>query len=274
MVMDWCDWFGRGGSVEERPNPLVRAALRPVETLFEEAPRPWADATTVINTVLRQKAIDLGVQSERILLLPNGSNVDDIHPGDRTEARRELGLPLDRRFLAYTGAIFWRDAQLMAAAFDRIYAARPDVRLLLIGYCSVRLEELVKVPEAVVRTGPVSYRTLANYLSASDLTWLPLRNSGANRGRSPLKLNDYLAAGRAVVATDVGDLGDLLRQEPIGCLVPDEPDALAKAVLVLLDNPRRLERMGKHARHLAETELAWEHSADRLESFYYRVLEA
>lgn len=63
MVMDWCDWFGRGGSVEERPNPLVRAALRPVETLFEEAPRPWADATTVINTVLRQKAIDLGVSS-------------------------------------------------------------------------------------------------------------------------------------------------------------------------------------------------------------------
>jgi glycosyltransferase involved in cell wall biosynthesis len=273
MVMDWCDWFGRGGSVEERPNRLVRAALRPVETLFEEVPRPWADGTTVISTVLRQKAIDLGVLPERILLLPNGSNVDDIHPGDPTKARRELGLPLGRQYIAYTGAIFWQDAQLMAAAFDRIHAARPDVILLLVGYCNVMLEELVQAPEAVIRTGPVSYRTLATYLSASDLAWLPLRNSGANRGRSPLKLNDFLAAGRAVVTTDVGDLGDLLRQEPIGRLVPDEPESLAEAVLTLLADDVERERLAQNARQVAETKLAWSLMVTKLEGFYQRVLE-
>jgi glycosyltransferase involved in cell wall biosynthesis len=274
LVSDWCDWFGRGGSVEERPNPLVRAILRPVETFFEEIPRSRADGVTVINTILRQKAVALGIWSERILLLPNGANVEEIRPGDQAEARRRLGLPLNVRLIAYTGAIFRQDAQLMAAAFDRIRAARPDTRLLLVGYCNIAIEELVQVPEAVIRTGPVSYQTLADYLVACDLGWLPLRNSGANRGRFPLKLNDFMAAGRAIAATDVGDIGNMLRQEPIGRLVRDEPDALAKAVLVLLNNPRQLERMGKHARHLAETEFTWGQSADQLESFYYKVLEA
>jgi perosamine synthetase len=36
LIMDWCDWFGAGGSVEERPNPLIRTVLRPVETVFAE----------------------------------------------------------------------------------------------------------------------------------------------------------------------------------------------------------------------------------------------
>lgn len=273
LVSDWCDWFGRGGSVEERANPLVRAVLRPVETFFEEAQRPKADGVTVINTVLRQKAIDLGVPPERILLLPNGSNVHEIRPGNQAEARRRLGLPLDLRLIAYTGAIFGQDAELMARAFDQIHAARPDTRLLLVGYSNIAVEELVHSPEMVMRTGPVSYSSLADYLVACDLGWLPLRNSGANRGRSPLKLNDFLAAGRAVVATDVGDVGDLVRQESIGRLAPDKPSDLAEAVLALLADNVERERLGRRARELAETKLAWPLMARRLERFYMQIDE-
>lgn len=274
LVSDWCDWFGRGGSVEERPNPLLRGFLRPIETFFEEVPRPGADGITVINRVLFQKAVALGVAPQQILLLPNGANVRNIVPGDRAAARQEVGLPADVRLIGYTGAIFGQDARLMAAAFDHIHAARPDTRLLLVGYCKATVEELVQAPEAVIRTGPVSYQALSDYLAACDLGWLPLRNSGANRGRFPLKLCDFMAAGRAVVATDVGDVGDLIRKGPIGHLVPDEPDALARAVLTLLDAPYECETLGRRARRLAESKLTWQHQTDRLESFYHKVLEA
>src|SRR5688572_7545012 len=71
LIMDWCDWFGRGGSVEERPNPIIRTLVRPVETYFEERFRVWADGTTVINSFLLQRAIELGVPSESILLIRN-----------------------------------------------------------------------------------------------------------------------------------------------------------------------------------------------------------
>ena len=74
LIMDWCDWFGRGGSVEERPQPLVRWLLRPIETHFEEAYRHRADGTTVINAFLKEKAIGLGVDPATILLIQNGSD--------------------------------------------------------------------------------------------------------------------------------------------------------------------------------------------------------
>lgn len=271
LLSDWCDWFGRGGSVEERPNPLLRGLLRPVETFFEEVPRRGADGATVINSVLYQKAISLGVPPQRILLLPNGSNVRDIVPGDRAAARKRLGLPLDAALIAYTGAIFQRDARLMAAAFDRVHRARPGTRLLMVGYCNAAIEDLVQVPGSVIRSGPISYRGLNDYLAACDLGWLPLSDSGANRGRFPLKFNDFLAAGRAIVATDVGDLGAWMRRESIGRLVPDEPDALAHAVLGLLADDAERERLGRHARQVAEERAAWSRMGEKLEQFYRQV---
>jgi len=274
LLSDWCDWFGHGGSVEERPGALVRAFLRPVETFLEERPRRHADGLTVINTVLRDKAMALGVPRERILLLPNGANVQEMRPGDRVEARQHLGLPADAKLIAYTGAIFRQDARLMAQAFDRIHATRPDARLLLVGYCNVAVEELVQSPASVIRTGPVSYPALVEYLAACDLGWLPLRDSAANRGRFPLKLHDFLAAGRAVVATDVGDLGVLLRTRRVGRLVPDQPEPLAQAVLSLLADEAELDRLGRNARHLAETEYAWPTMASRLEQFYLKLMES
>jgi glycosyltransferase involved in cell wall biosynthesis len=245
--------------------------LRPVETFFEESFRTHADGTTAINTVLRDKALELGVPTDRILLLPNGANVQEILPGARSEARQRLGLPPDAPLVAYTGAIFQRDAYLMAAAFDRIHRARPDSRLLLVGYCNIALERLVSAPEAVIRTGPVSYKVLADHLVASDLGWLPLRNSGANQGRFPLKVSDFLAAGRPIVATDVGDLGVLLRREPIGRLAPDEPGPQAEAVLALLADREEREQLGRNARQVAETELDWSLMAERLEQFYLQI---
>ncbi len=272
LVLDWCDWFGRGGSVEERPNPFIRATLRPIETFFEEHFRARADGTTVINTTLRQKAIDLGVPPQTILLLRNGSDIENLYPRPQSEARRAIGLPVDEPIIGYVGAIFHRDADLMARAFDLVCAAR-RARLLLIGYCNLPVERLVKSPESVIRTGHLCYNELGLYLAACDVCWLPLRDSGANRGRWPLKLNDYMAVGRPVVTTAVGDMITFFQKYPIGLLARDDPQDLADKVLALLDDPQQRETMGRQARHLAETVFSWDRLAEPLESFYHNVLE-
>jgi glycosyltransferase involved in cell wall biosynthesis len=272
LVLDWCDWFGRGGSVEERPNPLVRAVLRPVETFFEDRFRARADGTTVINGLLRRRAIALGADPETILHLPNGSNIDELHPMPMAEARAALGLPQDAKVIGYIGALFRQDAALMARAFDRIHEVEPSARLMLVGYCNVAVEKLVSQPEAVWRTGRVRYDEIARYLSACDVCWLPLKDSGANRGRYPLKINDYMAVGRPVVATAVGDVAELVRRGGFGVLVADEPDDLASQVLTLLRDPERRDGMGRRAREMAETEFTWDRISGELERFYQRVL--
>lgn len=273
LILDWCDWFGRGGSVEEYPNPLVRSILRPIETYFEEHFRRYADGTTVINTVLRQRAIALGVSPQSILLLRNGSDVENLHPYPQLKARQTVGLPVDELIIGYVGAIYYKDAVLMARAFDIIREIEPRARLLLIGYYNQPLERWVAAPGAVYRTGRLRYDELKLYLAACDVCWLPLCDSLANRGRWPLKLNDYMAIGRPIVATSVGDITAFFQEYPIGLLARDEPQDLAAKVLALLNNPEQREVMGRYARHLAETVFTWDSLAEQLELFYYRVLE-
>jgi UDP-galactopyranose mutase len=181
---------------------------------------------------------------------------------------------LEAAIVGYTGAIFPRDAQLMAKAFDQLHSMNPDTRLLLIGYCNVPVQELVREPSAVLRTGPLSFDQLVDHLAACDIGWLPLTNSGANRGRSPLKLNDFMAAGRPVVSTSVGDLGGFFQQYEVGLLAKDDPKVLADVILGLLEDPERIRAMGERARRLAENEFSWGRVADRLEAFYESCIEA
>jgi glycosyltransferase involved in cell wall biosynthesis len=275
LVMDWCDWFGRGGSVEERTNPVVRILLRPLETYFEEAFRTRADGTTVINNVLRQKAIDLGVPAESILLLPNGANATDFKPADLVKVRRKLGLPLSAPILGYSGVMFERDGRLMAAAFEQIYNACPEARLLLIGYVNVDVEQyLPTAAQAVIRTGTISdFCQVVEYISASSIGWMVLKDSGANRGRFPLKAFDFMAAGRPLVSTDVADLGHMVRDRQVGLVAPDDPDKLARVTLQLMANPTLQAEMGQRGRQVIDTEFAGPIVTAKLDRYYRRILD-
>jgi glycosyltransferase involved in cell wall biosynthesis len=272
LVLDWCDWFGRGGAVEERPNQLLRALLRPVETFFEEHFRAWADGTTVINSFLRKRAIELGVDPSCILVLPNGCNVEEIYPLPQSEARKMLGWPEDIFIVGYIGAIFPGDAELMVQAFEKLHNREPCARLLVIGYCNIAIETMVKASGIVWRTGKINYRDINLYLGACDVCWLPMRNTGANLGRSPLKLNDYMSAGRPVVITNVGDVAKLVARGNFGLVVNDDPEDLAQAVFYLSKEPTLRREMGQRARYLAESEFAWDSIAKRLIPFYDEVI--
>ena len=271
LIMDWSDWFGNGGAVEERPNPLTRAVLRPFETFFEEYFRKCANGSTVINDFLKQRAVSLGVAPEDMLVLPNGCNVEEIYPFPREKARKCLGWPENVFVIGYIGVIFRRDSELMVKAFDQLLQMEPQARLLLIGYCNIPIAKMVRLPQTVWQTGYIAQQDVNLYLAACDLCWLPLRDTGANRGRFPLKLNDYMAAGRPVVVTDVGNIGELVRIGRFGLVVRDEPGAIAQATLQLLREPTLREEMGQKGRRLAETEFTWDRMADKLEQFYSHI---
>lgn len=273
MFTDWCDWFGRGGSVEERKDPLLRFLLRPLETFFEERYRKRALGTTVINTFLMQKALDLGISPRTMLLLPNGANVQEIMPQPHVEVRRRLGLAPERTYLAYTGSIFEQDAQLMARAFDLLSAQNPELLLLMIGYCNISLKALVRQPDRVVETGVVSYEHLADYVAAADVGWLPLTPSGANLGRFPMKAHDFIAAGRPLMVTDAGDLGSFVTTFDIGWVADATPQAQAQALSALLQQPALVAEMGSRARRVAVEERAWPVVTEKLAAFYDERLE-
>lgn len=272
LIMDWADWLGQGGSVEERTNPLVRTVLRPVETYFEQNYRTKADGSTVICSSLLEKAVRLGVSPDSILCLRNGADVDRLRPIPKNEARSRVGIDGSAKVIGYVGSIFHGDALFLGEAFNRISTANPEVRLLIAGYCPFDFKSLIIKSDKVIQTGPLSDEDLNHYLSASDVFWLPLRNTNANRGRFPYKFTDYLSVGRPIIATAVGDMSQVFLDGEIGCLSLDDPDLFSQATLTLLNDSNLCEKMGQKAREIAETQFSWEKFTDNLESFYQKII--
>jgi glycosyltransferase involved in cell wall biosynthesis len=101
---------------------------------------------------------------------------------------------------------------------------------------------------------------------------LTLCDTGANRGRWPMKLNDYMCVGRPTVATAVGDVTHVMQQHDIGLLAPDTPEDIAQQVLSLLDDAARRDWLGRNARRVAEEVFDWRFVTTELESLYGQVL--
>jgi glycosyltransferase involved in cell wall biosynthesis len=265
LVLDWADWWGRGGTIEERQaGASQRWLVRPVETWFEESFRTRAVGTTVISRALESRAIGLGVPEASIVRIPQGSDIEGILPRCRDECRAEMGLDVRGPVFGYLGVLTRSDAELLWATFERIHAQRADARLVLVG------RPRVPVPShpAIVETGFVSHATLVAWLGACDVCLLPLRDTIASRARWPSKANDYLAAGRPVVTTAVGDLAPMIAAAGAGLTTPDNPERLAEAALCLATDPDAVARCGQAARRLAEGPLNWTTLATQLEKVY------
>lgn len=272
LVLDWADWFGTGGSIEERHNPIIKTLLRPIENYFELHYRGKVEGATVINSVLYKRAIDSGIQKKNIIILPNGSDTSGIIPLDKLEARRYLGLKQDADIIGHVGTIFFRDAQLMVNAFDQLMDEKSNSILLLIGKIPFDMTKISRYGKSIIQTGWVNENKLNYWISAMDIGWMPMTDSAANRGRFPLKIHDYLAAGLPIISTDVGDIKKFFAGHSFGKIVEPNPREIAEVTISLLDSPDLLDRMGKEARLVAENEFNWQQSVDILNEYYGRLI--
>lgn len=273
LIMDWADWFGKGGSVEERNSRFIRAIVRPVESFFEERFRTCANASTVICSVLKEKAIRLGVRKETMLLLPNGTSPEQWHYQEVNEARDALEVPLNNFTIGYVGTIFPQDAAFMAQAFDIVASQIPEARLLLVGYNKTNFKEISRFPERIYSTGYLlKQEEVYAHLAACNVLWLPLQDSNANRGRLPYKLMDYMVVGRPVIATSVGDVVTILQEESFGLLSPVDPTIFAAKTLEISQDQELQNRFGLSARSAAVGRYRWVNLVDSLENLYRQVL--
>ena len=174
--------------------------------------------------------------------------------------------------MGYLGYLWSVNADLLFQTVRLVKRSiKQPLKLLLIGNhridLSKHLPDDLKVN--VIETGWISYEDINLFLCASDVLILPLKHTQVSNLIWPSKLNDYLAAGRPVVATDIQILRPLFQLKNIGYLTEDNPQALSEAVVSVIKQEGLSAIFGANARALAEEELSWEKLIDRLESLYF-----
>ncbi|MBN2575584.1 MAG: glycosyltransferase family 4 protein [Deltaproteobacteria bacterium] len=272
-ISDWADWWGRGGAISLRKSWVGRVAFAPFETFLEERFRHLADQVTVTSRALEGRALALGIARERVHHIPSGANVRTIPVLDAEDCRRQLALPHDAPIACFVGFVQY-DLALAVRAFAVARRTVPHARLLLVGPPNRQAERWISdlgLDRAVHATGPLPFARVPVAMGAADVLLLPYSNTLANRARGPIKLGDYLAAGRAVLANPVGDLVEVFQADEIGVLAPDDVEGYGTALADLLQDRQRTARMGRTARKVAEDKYAWKHVCGKLLEVYGQV---
>ena len=273
-VSDWADcWGGDGGAVSQRKSWIGRVAFRRPETWLEESFRHRARAVTVTSRTLEARATALGIPAARVHYLPSGANVRTIPVGERIECRRSIGVAGDGPVACFVGFVQY-DLELAIRAFAVARAAVPAARLLLVGPRNREAARLVRdlgVADQIVDFGPRPFPEIPAFLGAADVLLLPMSDNLMNRARGPIKLGDYLAAGRPIVANPVGDLVDVFRADDVGLLAGQTPEEFGAAIAELLSDAPRASHMGATARRVAVDKYAWRRLAPALLDVYRKA---
>jgi glycosyltransferase involved in cell wall biosynthesis len=223
---------------------------RRVGELREAAAFPSLRALVTVTEAVREGWVAAGVPADKILVWPDAVDLERFQelpaPG---AARAALGLPREGPLVVYAGHFY--EAKGVPRLVD---AARllPKLTLALVGGWPddiERMRERARGCETIRFEGFVENARLPAYLAAADLLVLP--NSGRSpqaRVTSPLKLFEYMAARRPIVATRIPALAGLLRHGENAWLVsPDSADSLAEGILRVLDEPGLGARLAEQA---------------------------
>ncbi len=224
-----------------------------------------------------------GVPNEKLAVLPCAADVAAFDGDfDSTKIKVELGLT-DEPVVVWIGGFYeWHDLSLLIDSFASVLHDVPKARLLLIGDGPNRLmvEKMIEesdLSQAVILTGSVPHRKIPELLSVADVAVVPSVSVGAGEGGTgtPLKLFEYMAAGKPIVATDLPTAREVIQDGQTGCLVePENVNAFSASLLrLLVDNAER-SRLGQNARRQATLQHTWEIYAENLEGIYECVLNS
>lgn len=268
LIIDWCDWWGRGGTQTERSGRLTKLFYGPIETFFEEKFRTHADGNTVISKALYQRSLSLGVRPDKMIILPQGCVCGDQEILKRENARRHLGLSFVNPVILNVGALTSSEARLFFDTVQLLFQEHPDCRVVMIGNHNTQVPEILKKNERFIETGYIPESTLKMYMAACDALLITLADTIASRGRWPSKANPFLASGRAVAITRVGDLAELLEREDAALVTDCNPSDIVKKLLQMFNDPSLKQKFENRGRHVAYNILAWPLIVKKLNNFY------
>jgi glycosyltransferase involved in cell wall biosynthesis len=250
---------------------------RLLKTLAALERRNLSDASlvVVVSDVLKEQVVELGVPEDHVLVNPNGVDVDQLAPlrarsaADwRTATGQQEALTIG--FIGTWGP--WHGVKVLPEIIERVAGPCPEARWILIGDGHLHAEvteEIVArgLSDKVTLTGLVEHEHALELLAASDICVSPHvpNPDGTRFFGSPTKLFEYMGLGKPIVASDLEQIGEVIKHGHTGLLCPPgDAAAAAAAVLRLTDDSELRARLGAGALEDAKTTFSWAAHTSRI----------
>lgn len=215
-----------------------------------------------------------GLPPGKLVVAHNGVDLEGYRSlPAKSKARADLGLPADSKIVCYSGNIY--EGRGIEYLID-IAPSMKEVQFLIVGGLEEdvrRCRDLARVKDArnIKFTSYVSHHMVPIYLAAADVLVMPYTTQMTIRGgtpaqdfTSPIKLFEYMASGRPIVATSIPSVSEILEDGVNAVLVPpDSAEALERGINRALGDPELAGRIALRASSDAKG-YTWEERAKKL----------
>ncbi len=274
-VCEWWDWLGKGG-LYERKSKKYQYTLGVVDNYFEIADKRKADGIVALSTRLRQRALELGKSDDEICIIYGGSDIDTGDFPSKKEARDKLGIPQNAKVVGFAGmdAQEIMDIRPFLEALPLLKQKHQEFKWFSTGG-KIREDFVNKynISDEYVEFGWVDYSKYKYCLACADVLLLVQENNLINQARWPNKLGDYMAAGRPVLATKVGEIEQFMNMYPengIHLIEWDKNDVI-KALDDLFTSETYSEQLGAANLCIAKNSFSWSKKAEQLNDFLLKI---
>lgn len=210
---------------------------------------------------------DYEIEGNNIFVVENGFSIDIF--GSKPDINEKLNLDIEKNYICFVGLLAtWQGIEYLIQAAPNIIRLFPNARFLIVGDGPMK-KELMELADNIgvfnnfIFTGSVPHEHVPSYINASEICVAykkPLRS-----GYSALKLYEYMACGKPVVASRLKGF-EILENNFSGLLAePENPEKLANAIITLLENKHLREEMGRNGREHVMKNLSWEAATRKIE---------
>lgn len=266
---DWDDWETK---IFYFSNPRL-FIVGEFLNLFEKLIPKIVNTVSVSSEYLRGLCLERGVSAQDIFLAPVGADLAQFRPNTNPKVDIKRKYNIDYHLVLYLGQLHGGQyAELFIKAAGIVVKDRPQTAFIIVGdgYRAGELKELAKrenLDGPLIFTGPVPHDEIPHYIAAADVCVACFEENDITKCKSPLKIVEYLSSGKAIVASNVGEVRNMVGG--VGFLAkPGDIDSLAEGIKFLLRDEGLRQRIGKAARRRAEEKYNWSVTASNLLSAY------
>lgn len=228
-----------------------------------------ANRIITTNPLIKEKLASVfNIKPESFIVEPNGVDELTFDAPSKEDARKELKLSADAKIVLYVGRFYdWKGMQILQQASQEL--AEKGISIYLVGGTKEEFEATTKKPSSPLYFGgSAEHKDIAKWCSAADVLLVlgTSSNEFSYRYTAPMKLFEYLASGRPVVAVDTPAIRSLVSESEVEFYVPDDSVDLAHKILSVFSNPEKSKQAVVKGLQRAR-EHTWARRAERIIAF-------